>query len=375
MTQQPSQPPIYLDNAATSRPHLSVVRAVAEALTNQFGNPSSRHRVGLAADERLQWARGVVARKLAVAPKQVMFTSGGTEANALAMLGAARRRRGAHVLLSAVEHPSMQGNACLLEQQGYEVERLPVTPGGFVEPDEVARRLRPQTSVVALMHVCNETGIVQPVADVARLVRRQVPRCRMVVDAVQSFCSLPFTLDTLGAHLMTLSGHKLNGPKGIGAVVRAEGVTLPALWGGGSQEAGMRPGTENMPAAVGLARAVELSRPDPDRLAGYCDDLAGAVMDRFPGSSTVGDPGRRAAHIVAMTVPSLPAEVLVNALEAAGVCVSAGSACHSRRSLASHVAKAMGLPADAGLVRFSPGSLTTDDEVTRAVDIIRNLEI
>ena len=365
--------PVYLDNAATSPVLPEVAEAMRRILCDEYGNPSSRHAVGLAAEERLAQARRAVARPLGVEPGRLTFTSGGTEANAMALLGAARRRRGrGHVLVSAIEHPSVLETARLLD---HDVERVPVTRGGWVDPDRLAEMMRPETFLVAVMHVNNETGVIQPVADIAEVVRRNAGDCLLLVDAVQSFTALDTDLHDLGAHMITASAHKVHGPKGAGCLGLAEGVQLRPLWGGGEQEGGARPGTENVAGAVGFARAVELATPDPDRLAAATERLAGAVMARLPGAAVVGDPHRRAPHIVSLTVPGLPSEVLVNMLEASGVCISSGAACHARSSLRSHVMEAMDVPGG-GLIRISLScSHTSTDQVDRAVRAIEQLEV
>jgi len=312
---------------------------------------------------------------MGVEPGRLVFTSGGTEANAMAILGVAGRQRGrGHLLVSAVEHPSVLGSARLLRD--HDVETIPVTRGGWVDPDQLESMIRPETFLVAVMHVNNETGVIQPVADLARVVRRQGDRCLLLVDAVQSFTALDTDLRDMGAHLVTASAHKLHGPKGTGCLALAEGVRLAPLWGGGDQEAGARPGTENVAGALGFARAVELSRANTERLAAATGRLSRAIRRRFTGAAEVGEPARRAPHIVALTVPGLPSEVLVNMLEARGVCVSSGAACHSRSSLRSHVMEAMGLQASAGVIRVSLScGHTTEAEVDRAVQIIEDLEV
>ena len=366
---------IYLDNAATTRVLPEVAQSMRRVLCEVYGNPSSRHAAGLTAEEHLVQARRVVARGMGVDPGRLVFTSGGTEANAMAILGLARRQRGrGHVLVSAVEHPSVLNTARMLRE--HEVETVPVTGGGWVDPDRLESMIRPETFLVAVMHVNNETGVIQPVADIASVVRKQGDRCRLLVDAVQSFASLDTDLCALGAQMVTASAHKIHGPKGTGCVALAEGLRLAPLWGGGDQEAGVRPGTENVAGAVGFARAVELSDVDPVRLAGATRQLARAVLRKFPGAAEVGDARRRAPQMVAITVPGLPSEVLVNMLEARGVCVSSGAACHSRSSLRSHVMEAMGVSGGDGVVRISLScSHTTAQEVARAVEAIEQLEV
>jgi cysteine desulfurase len=306
---------------------------------------------------------------------QVAFTSGGTEANGLALLGSGLRP-GAHLLVSAVEHASVLGSARLANQRlGVELEQIPVDAGGRVDPAQVASRLRADTALVALMLVNNETGVIQPVAEIAELLRRQAPRCTLLVDAVQAFGLLETRLPALGAHLLSASAHKLHGPKGAGCLAWASGAGPAPLWGGGDQEGGARPGTENLPGAVGFGEALALcdAREDAGRLQQLRDRLAEAVLRTFRGARVLGHPQHRAPQIVALAVPGVPSEVLVNMLEARGVCASSGSACHSRSSLRSHVLEAMGVPRDHGVLRLSLSHATTAEQVSRAVKIIQEL--
>ena len=370
-------PPLaYLDNAATTPCRPEVAAEVARVLVEVYGNPSSRHRVGLAAERILRGARQVMARKLGCAPEGITFCSGGTEANALAVLGVTRAGGGGgHALLSAVEHPSVLGNRGILEREGVAIDLLPVTGGGWVDPERAAALARPDTRLLALMLVNNETGITQPVAEVARAVRERAPRCKVLVDCVQAFTAMPVDLAALGADLVSVSGHKVQGPKGSGCLAMGRGVKLAPVWGGGDQEDGRRPGTENLAGVAGLALAVELARPHDPALSARMGRLERAALDGIPGAYLVGDQDRRAPHIMSVATPALPSEVLMNMLEQRGVCVSSGSACHSRRSLRSHVMAAMGLARDHGVVRISLSSATTDEEVDLAVEALRDLNI
>lgn len=368
MTSSNPRSVIYLDHAATTPCRPEVVEAMRRVLLDDFANPSSRHGAGLAAERHLTAARRQIAERVGVEPAQVTFTSGGTEANALALLSAARR---GHVLISAVEHPSVLETARLLSEAGAEVERIPVSTAGRVDPANAEELVRSDTALVAVMHINNETGIVQPVAEISRAVKARAPRCRVLVDAVQSFTALPVDLVGLGADLISLSAHKIHGPKGVGCLISAPDLHIRHPWGGGDQEAGRRPGTENVPGIVGFGRALELCRADAaqgQRLRGYSDELVETVRRARSDAYAIGDADHRAPHIVAIAVPGVATEVLINLLEARGVCASSGSACHSRRSLRSHVTKAMKIPAGHGVLRFSLGTVTTDAEIARAVE-------
>jgi cysteine desulfurase len=343
-------------------------------MTQDFGNPSSRHALGLRAEEQVRGARRRIAEQIGAAAEGVFFTSGGTEANAWALISAAGQlRKGGHFLLSAIEHPSVLHTANQLAAKwggDLIVEQLPVTAGGWVDPQELKGRMRTETALVAVMHVNNETGIRQPIEQLARIVKGENPRCLFLVDAVQSFGTLPFTMEQLQADYLTLSGHKIHGPKGIGCLVIRPGIRLTPLWGGGEQEGGKRPGTENVPGIVGLSRAVELLRGDSHQLERYGRLLEEAVLRNHRGAYLLGDPTQRAPHILSLALPRLPSEVLINLLQSKGLCVSSGSACHSRRSLRSHVLEAMHIPKDHGVIRLSLSSLTTGEEVEEAAKIL-----
>lgn len=363
---------IYLDHAATSPVAPEVVEAMRQVMVEDFANPSSRHALGLAAERHLQRARRLLGALLGVGPEQIIFTSGGTEANALAILGSARLgRAGGHLLVSAVEHPSVLETARSLQAEGFSVEEVPVTAGGLVEPEAVEARLRPDTRLLAIMHVNNETGVRQPVEEIARMVKARRPECRVLVDAVQSFGLLPTELPSLGADLLTVSAHKLEGPKGVGCLAVARGVRLARLWGGGDQEAGRRPGTENLPGIVGLARAAELaSGRDRAWLESRGRRLLEELARQAPRARPLGDPAWRMPHILALAVPGVRSEVLANALEERGLIVSTGSACHSRKRARSHVLEAMSVPAEHGVIRLSLGRRTEEQEVVQAAALV-----
>jgi cysteine desulfurase len=363
---------IYLDNAATTRPDSRVVAAMTHALTGEFGNPSSRHDVGLAAERAVRRARKQVARRLGIDAGRVVFTSGGTEALALAILGTARRRkRAGHILVSAIEHAAVLRTAEMCRPLGHEVETVPVTAGGWVDPQQVAARLRPETFLVAVMHINNESGIVQPLQPIADAVRRERRDCLLLIDAVQSFGVLDAELQDVEPDLLALSAHKLHGPKGSGALVLRAGLAVSPLWGGGEQERGLRTGTENVPGIVGLGVAAELGKGDGAALAAKRDALIAEALATIPGAYCLGDDDRRAPHIVSLVIPTKRSEVLVNALAERGVCVSSGSACQSRAGMQrSHVLEAMNQPADHGVIRLSVSRFESAAQIAQAGDLI-----
>ncbi|PIE65995.1 MAG: cysteine desulfurase NifS [Deltaproteobacteria bacterium] len=363
---------IYLDHAATAPLDPSIAAAMNAVASQHFGNPSSRHALGLAAERQLRQARAQIARRLGLVDGTVVFTSGATEALAIAILGSGRaRRQPGHVLVSAVEHAAVRENALLLARDGHEVEEIPVDADGRIQQRELLARLRPETFLVCVMHANNEVGVVQPIGRVARAVKRERPRCRILVDMVQSFGVLDTDVAASGVDMVAVSAHKLHGPKGVGALGLAPGVSLPPLWAGGGQEHGLRAGTENVAGAVGFGLAAEAGKGDPERFIAFGERLLAAVREVLPDARALVDPRHRAPHILAVTLPGLRSEVVVNALSERGLWVSSGSACHSRRSLRSRVLTAMGVDERDGVIRLSFGRSLDDDRVDRAAELLR----
>jgi len=362
---------VYLDNAATSPASADVIQGMVSALTKTFGNPSSRHCLGLLAEKAVRGARASVAQRFDVPPRQVLFTSGGTEALALAIWGIAKRhKRTGQVLVSAVEHAAVLKTVEMVKRLGHEVVTVPVCPGGWVEPSAIQRAMTDRTFLVCVMHVNNEIGIEQPVAAIAQTVKRHSPRCSVLVDTIQSFGVLDTSLGLLGADFAVASAHKLHGPKGVGALAMRSNVQLEGLWGGGSQEQGIRPGTENVPAIVGFGIAAKAGRGDAEQLKMACHTLVQPLIEAVSGAYVVGDAARLAPHIVAVAVPGRRSAVVVNALSDLGICVSSGSACSGRRSERSHVLEALGIPREHGVIRLSPSRFHTSDELQQAASVI-----
>jgi cysteine desulfurase len=371
---------IYLDHAATTPVRPEVLEAMLPYFTERFGNPSSVHRVGLAASEGVQTARRVLAELVGAPPSGVVFTAGGTEADVLALRGVLARGsagRPRSLVISAVEHPAVLETAHALTD--VETRIAPVDAEGRVDPLAVAALVDETTALVSIMHVNNETGAVQPIAALARAVKAKNPRTLVHVDAVQSFARYPVSFARWpDVDLISIAGHKIYGPKGVGALFVRPGTHLAALVTGGGQEAGLRSGTHNVPGIVGLAEAAHLlSRTSSDDVARYADlarhFLAG-LQARVPDAALNGaadDLEKRAPWIVNVRIPGAPAEPLLHSLEAAGVMASAGSACHAKDRSLSHVLAAMGLTADSGAcLRFSFGRATTVGELDTALDAL-----
>ncbi len=369
--------PVYLDHAATTPVRPEVVEAMLPYLGGAFGNPSSAHRFGRAARAGLEQARREVAEAVGAEPSQVVFTSGGTEADNLAVIGAAlaARAKGGRMaaVVASTEHKAVLAAAHAVARMGGEETVLPVDRRGVVDLTEVERALADRPSVVSVMWVNNETGVVQPVEEIAgRCHEAGVP---FHTDAVQAFGKVPLSVAGLPCSLVTLSGHKIGAPKGIGAlVVRVRGV-VEAIIHGGSQQFGIRPGTENVAGAVALGRAAQLAAAEQaeaaPRLEALRRDLAARLRAGVPDLVVNADDGPRAPHVLSVSVPGADGEALLMHLDLAGVAASGGSACSTGSVEPSHVLTAMGVPRPLalGTVRFSVGKETTPADLERAAEV------
>ncbi|MFL5306478.1 MAG: cysteine desulfurase family protein [Polyangia bacterium] len=362
---------IYLDNAASTRPAAEVLAAMSQAARDLFGNPAAAHAAGAAASRALEAARAEVARALDAQPEELVFTSGGTEADAMGILGAARAARGRHLVVTAFEHPAVMRAIEALAAEGFTVDRVDPAPDGVVSPDAVLAAVRPETAVVAVMLVQNELGTVQPVAEIARRLGPGRRRPHLHVDAVQGFGLMRLRPAALGADTLVLSAHKLHGPRGAGALWIRPGARLQPLWVGGGQERGRRGGTENLPAAVGFGKAAALARQALEsgaaqNVAALRDRLECAAVAAVPGARPTVTGAERAPHIASVAFPGLPGEPLLHALEARGVLASAGSACASRVAGPSAALKSIGVDDRTAVLRFSLSRETTAAEVDAA---------
>ena len=363
---------IYLDNAATTRPCPEAAEAVARAMTVLWGNPSATHAPGREARAALEKAREQVLRALGAGEGSLTFTSGGTEADNLALKCAARKQqhRGRHIISSRVEHDAVLKSLEDLKSRGFEITLLDPDPSGRILPEAVGEALRSDTVLVSLMLVNNETGGVTDIAAVSKLLKDRGSAAILHTDAVQAFLKLPFTPKGLGADLITLSSHKICGPKGAGALWCRKGLRLPPLIHGGGQEDGLRSGTEPMPAIIGFGAAAEALSRRKDLFAHYAL-LREVLRKELPDALFLGRPENCAPHICGIAFPGARAEVLQNYLDSLGVCVSRGSACAKGRR--SHVLEAMGLPPEVidGALRVSFGPDTTAEEAEKFCVLLR----
>ncbi len=365
---------IYLDNAATTKPCREAAAAVAAAMTDNWGNPSSLYQFGIDAAHALRDARMAVAAAMGAEPERVYFTSGGTEADNWALLGTAKRfgKRGKHIITTAVEHHAVLNCAKELEAQGFAVTYLQPDSLGVITLDSLKAALRKDTILVSVMMVNNETGAVMPIEKMAKLTHRLCPDAVFHTDAVQGFMKVPFQAKTLGADLISVSSHKIHGPKGAGALYISPRLkSFPPLLTGGGQESGLRSGTEATPAIFGFAaacRTVGASwRQDSAREQALLNSLV-EKLQKLDGVKING--AHQAPHILSLSVPGVPTQNTINILQDQGICVSAGSAC--AKGHRSHVMTAMGLPPETidGSFRVSLCRDTTQQELDRLVEVL-----
>ena len=370
---------IYLDHAATT-PLRPEVRAAMEPYlaADGFGNPSSLHADGQRAKRALDAARDTVAQALGGQFSEITFTSGGTEADNAALVGVLLARGpGSHLVTAQAEHEAIGRTARFLEKLGFGVTFVPVDEFGHVSPPDIADAITDQTALVSVMHANNEVGTVQPVREIADIAHTR--GAYLHTDAVQTFGQLPVNVGDLGADLMTVSAHKIYGPKGAGALYVRSGVPIEPLLHGGGQERERRAGTENVPAIVGFGEAVRLMLPERDaeaaRLTGLRDLLLDALRRRLPGVLLNGHPTERLPNNLNVSFPGLDAETLLLALDRAGISASSGSACTSGSIEPSHVLTAMGLADDRvrSAVRLTLGRGTTREQMDRTVDILAGI--
>ena len=370
---------VYLDNAATTPVRPEVLDAMLPYLgKDAFGNPSSAHRFGRAARAGVEEAKRTIAEALGAEPGQVIFTSGGTEADNLAVIGAALAARDQgrpfRVAVSAIEHKAVLAAAHAVRQLGGEEIILPVNASGMVEEGPLDEALARGVAVVSVMWVNNEVGAVQPVA-------RLAARCREAStcfhsDAVQALGKLPVSLADVGCTLLTISGHKIGAPKGIGALIVRDRHAVAAIIHGGGQQFGIRPGTENVPGIMGLARAVELAAAERADLAQRVQSLRDALERRLlevvPDAVINGWQAERAPHVCNVSIPGTDSEALLMHLDLAGIACSSGSACSTGAVEPSHVLSAIGVPRDLGVaaLRFSFGRENTAEDVEAVVAVL-----
>jgi cysteine desulfurase len=370
---------IYLDHAATTPLDPRVAEAMQPYFALDFGNPSSQHAWGQRAEAAVEDSREKVARALACSPQEVVFTSGGSESDNLAVRGAAfaaRAKRGAnHLLVSPIEHPAVLATArALATDFGFTLELLPVDESGLVDPQEVMRRVRSTTALVSVMYASNEVGTVEPIAEIGRICRERGVAFHS--DAVQAASQLAIETDALHVDLLSLGAHKFYGPKGVGALYVRHGTPLTPVQTGGGQEHGLRAGTHNVPYLVGMARALEITVAEREihnaRYRGLRDRLIGALDDLVPDVRLTGHPARRLPNHASFAMRGIQGNHLLAYLDLAGIACSSGSACKTGDPKPSEVLLALGLPPEwvYGSLRVTLGRATTEAEIDGLLQVL-----
>jgi len=371
--------PIYFDHAATTPPRPEVVEAMLPYYREKWGNPSSLHTSGKEAAEAMDGARNQVAGLLGALPEEIVFTSGGTEADNQALIGTtiAREKKGNHIITSAIEHHAVLHTAQFLEKSGLEVTYLPVDSSGLVDPGDVRKAITDKTILVSIMHANNEIGTIQPIADIGEICRER--DVLFHTDAVQTVGHLPMSVREMNIDLLSLSAHKFYGPKGVGALFVRKGVRIAPLIHGGGHERGRRSSTENVPGIVGLAEAARLAGDEMEwemkHNAELRDRLIEGILERVPDSLLTGHPTHRLPNNASFCARYIEGESMLLSLDFEQIYVSSGSACTSGSLEASHVLLAIGLPHDVahGSVRVSVGRGNTMEEVDRFLDVFPSI--
>lgn len=371
----------YFDNSATTQVFDCVKDAVVNAMTIDYGNAAARHMKGVDAENLIKEARKEIAKSLKVQEKEILFTSGGTESNNLALVGTAlaNQRAGKHLITSAIEHPSVYNTMLWLEEQGFEITWLPVDSFGHISIESLEEAVREDTILVSVMYVNNEIGAVEPVEEISRCIKKKNPRTCFHADAIQAYGKYQIRPKKQGIDLLSVSGHKIHGPKGIGFLYVDEKVKIRPLMFGGGQQKGMRSGTENVPGCAGLGAAVkEIYKDHKERVEKLYSLRERLItgLKTMEGVTVNGCEDRRnAPQIVSANFEGIKSEVLLHALEDRGVYVSSGSACSSNHPGVSGTLKAIGVKKELedSTLRFSFGAFNTEEEVDYTVRALKEL--
>lgn len=374
----------YLDNGATTQPFPSVREIMMQTLEEDFGNPSSMHRKGMEAETYIKEAKEQIAKSLKAQPKEIVFTSGGTEANNMALIGAAlaNQRAGKHIITTGIEHSSVHNPLIFLEELGFEVSYLPVDEKGHLIKESVFRALREDTIMVSVMYVNNEVGAVLDIEGIGLALKEKRPEILFHVDAIQAYGKYWIYPNRMGIDLLSVSGHKIHGPKGIGFLYIRDKVKIKPIIYGGGQQKGMRSGTENVPGIAGLSQAVKEIYENHDEKLNKLYALKKYFIEeveKLPGVTVNAVDGMNieetAPHIISVSFEGVRSEVLLHALEEKGVYVSAGSACSSNHPQISGTLKGIGVKKELldSTLRFSTSVMTTREEIERAAEALREL--
>ena len=367
---------IYLDHAATTPTRPEVVKAMLPFFGDAFGNPSSIHSLGQEAKGAIEEARTKVAELIGARSEEIVFTSGGTEADNFALKGVAfaNEHKGNHIITTPIEHHAVLEVCKFLEKRGFRITCLPVDKYGMVDPDDVKRAITAKTIIISVMHASNEVGTIEPVEEIGKIA--QEAGVHFHSDAVQTVGHIPVNVDKLKVDLLSISGHKFNGPKGVGALYVRKGTKLVSLMHGGEHEKRRRAGTENVPGIVGLAKAAELAGQEigkeAERLAYLRDKLIKGLGDKIDQIRLNGHPTKRLPNNVNASIDFVEGESMLLNLDLEGICASTGSACSSSSLEPSHVLLALGLPPEQahGSLRFTLGRDNTDADVERVLEVL-----
>ncbi len=362
---------IYLDNSATTRCFDEVADVMTKIMCEDYGNPSSLHRKGMQAEQNIRYAKEVIAKNMKVSEKEIFFTSGGTESDNLAIRGCAYAncRAGRHLITTQVEHPAVLQTMKHLEEDGFRVTYLPVDEKGCIRLEDLQRAITGETILVSIMHTNNEIGSLQPIAEAGALIKKMNPRILFHVDAVQGYGKFRIYPKKMKIDLLSVSGHKIHGPKGIGFLYVDEKVKIKPIVFGGGQQGGLRSGTEAVPAIAGMVKAVEMVYADLENEVERLYQLKEVFVEgvqKIEGVTVNGHPGREGApHVVSVSVSGVRSEVLLHALEDKGIYISAGSACSAHKPQPSATLQAIGLDKDllSSTIRFSFSVFTTREEI------------
>ena len=372
---------VYLDNSATTRCFDEVAELMTKIMCEDYGNPSSLHRKGVQAEQYIRYAKETIAKNLKVNEKEIFFTSGGTESDNLALRGCAYAncRAGRHLITTQIEHPAILQTMKQLEEEGFRVTYLPVDEKGCIRPEDLQRAITGETILVSIMHTNNEVGSLQPIEEAGALIKRMNPRILFHVDAVQGYGKFRILPKKMHIDLLSVSGHKIHGPKGIGFLYVDEKVKIKPILFGGGQQNGLRSGTENVPAIAGLAKAIEIVYSKLDREVEELYQIKEAFVEgvkQIPDVFVNGHPGRDGApHVVSVSFQGVRSEVLLHALEDKGAYVYAGSACSAHKPQPSATLQAMGIDKEllGSTIRFSFSAFTTMDEISYTLQCLYDI--
>lgn len=376
---------VYLDNSATTKVYPQVAELMTKVMCEDYGNPSSLHRKGMEGERYVRYARETLAKLLKVSEKEILFTSGGTESDNMAIIGCAmaNNRRGRHLVTTQIEHPAVLQTMQYLETQGFRVTYLPVDKSGRVRLEDLQKAITPETILVSMMLVNNEIGSIQPIEEAGALIKRMNPNILFHVDAVQGFGKLKIYPKRMNIDLMSVSSHKIHGPKGVGFLYVGERVKILPITYGGGQQKNMRSGTENVPGIAGMTMAAEMAYEnfdeDVNRLYSLKEYFIQGITKlegiQINGLTEDGDLRRTAPHVVSVSVAGVRSEVLLHALEDKGIYISAGSACASNKPQTSATLKAIGLQREYwdSTIRFSFSVFTTKEEIDYTLQVMYDM--